>query len=119
MTEPRGAIVVVVPAVLSPDAVTELCERVRAFVESRATMPVVCDVRAITAPDATALDALARVQLVARRAGVPVGLRNPPEVLRDLLEIAGLASVVERDRQIEQREQPRVDEEVHPGDQPV
>ncbi|HEX4492067.1 MAG TPA: STAS domain-containing protein [Acidimicrobiia bacterium] len=90
MAEPRGAIVVVVPDVLSPEAVAELCERVRSFVESRATMPVVCDVSAITAPDATSLDALARVQLVARRAGIPVGLRNAPAVLVDLLEIAGL-----------------------------
>jgi ABC-type transporter Mla MlaB component len=88
--EPRGAIVVVVPGVLSQDAITELCERVRAFVESRATMPVVCDVSAITAPDAASLDALARVQLVARRAGIPVGLRNAPTVLLDLLAIAGL-----------------------------
>jgi ABC-type transporter Mla MlaB component len=95
MTEPRGAIVVVVPDVLSPAAVTELCERVRAFVESRATLPVVCDVSAITAPDATSLDALARVQLIARRAGIPVGLRNPPAVLLDLLEIAGLRGLIE------------------------
>jgi ABC-type transporter Mla MlaB component len=96
--EPRGAIVVVVPDVLSPDAVAELCERVRAFVESRATMPVVCDVSAITAPDATSLDALARVQLVARRAGIPVGLRNAPPVLLDLLELAGLSDAIRPER---------------------
>jgi ABC-type transporter Mla MlaB component len=70
--------------------VAELCERVRAFVESRATMPVVCDVSAITAPDAVSLDALARVQLVARRAGIPVGMHNAPAVLLDLLALVGL-----------------------------
>ena len=94
MAELRGAIVVVVPDVLCPDAVAELCERVRIFVESRATMPVVCDVSAITAPDATSLEALARVQLVARRAGTPVGLRGAPAALLDLLALAGLAEVV-------------------------
>src|SRR5690348_425664 len=103
--EPRGAIVVVVPDVLSPAAVDELCERVRAFVESRATMPVVCDVSAITAPDAVSLDALARVQLVARRAGTPVGLRNAPAVLLDLLAIAGLTDAVPAERHLEKTQE--------------
>jgi len=102
--QPRGAIVVVVPGLLSAEAIAELCERVRAFVESRATLPVVCDVSAITAPDAASLDALARVQLVARRARTPVGLRNASAVLLDLLALAGLddaipaESPLERDR---------------------
>ena len=118
----RSAIVVVVPGSMDPEAIADLCERVRALVESRATRPVVCDVSALTEPDARALDAIARLQLIARRAGIPVGLYDPPAILVDLLALTGLSdaiptgSVVERDRQVEQRKQAGIDEEVHPRD---
>jgi ABC-type transporter Mla MlaB component len=81
-----------------------------------------CDVSRITEPDECALDALARLQLTARRLGAIIHLHNTTPALADLIELAGLADVlivesgVEVDRQIEEREEIRVDEEVHPRD---
>jgi hypothetical protein len=83
------------------------------------------DARAITEPDAATLDALVRMQLEARRLGASIELRNAPRILVDLLAGAGLAgvlpvaasSVFDADGQVEEREQARVDEEVHPDDE--
>jgi hypothetical protein len=86
------------------------------------------DVGWITAPDERALDALARLQLAARRLGVTLRLYNACPRLTDLITLAGLTDVlivdsgtavsgVAMDGQIEQREEVRVDEEVHRGDE--
>ncbi len=68
--------------------------------------PIVCDVGAITDPDAATVDALARFQLVARRAGQQVRLTHASPELRRLLAFMGLAGVlpVEPERQAEARE---------------
>jgi hypothetical protein len=65
-----------------------------------------CDVRAL-APDALTIDALARLQLAARRVGREVSLRGASLELVELLELCGLTGVlrVEVGRQPEQREQ--------------
>lgn len=71
---------------------------------------VECDVGAIGTPDRVALDALARLQLVARRLGHQVQLRDASPQLRELLRRAGLCDAV-----------PLVDEggaDVGPGDVP-
>ena len=74
------------------------------------------------------LDALARLQLAARRSARSIRLDNACAELVDLLALVGLSDVllvdrdgsgVEMDRQVEQREQLRVDEEVDPGDATV
>jgi hypothetical protein len=94
---------------------------------SRAIVPgavvVPCDVSRLTDPDMAALDALARLQLTARRLGATIRLHHASAALVDLIACAGLADVlvidesgVEMDRQIEQREEVGVDEEVHRGD---
>ncbi|MDQ1380038.1 MAG: hypothetical protein QOJ71_757 [Actinomycetota bacterium] len=96
-----------------------------------------CDVSRVTEPDECALDALARLQLTARRLGATIHLHHATPALADLIELAGLADVlivepgkptdaadpaaptgsgVEVDRQIEEREETRVDEEVHARD---
>jgi len=95
-------------------------------VEPREPAPAVVidlDVSRIGEPDEVVLETLARLQLTARRLGATVRLRNASPALADLIECAGLADVlvraesgVEVDRQIEEREQVGVDEEVHPGD---
>ena len=84
---------------------------------------LVCDVRDIARGDERSLDALARLQLTARGMGTTIRLRNVSRALADLIELAGLAdvfeleaSVVEVHGQVEQREEPGVDEEVDPGD---
>ena len=72
-------------------------------------------------PDLALVDALARLQLDARRRGGRLRLRNVTDELRGLLELVGLADVLalEPRREPEQREQLRVDEVVQPGDPPV
>jgi hypothetical protein len=65
-----------------------------------------CDVRAL-APDALTIDALARLQLAARRVGREVVLHGASLELLELLELFGLTGVlrVEACGQPEQREQ--------------
>ena len=77
-------------------------------------------------PDEETLDTLARLQLTARRLGMSIRLYNVRPLLADLIEIAGLRDVlvvvpsgVETDRQVEQREQVWIDEEVLRGDRAV
>ena len=64
------------------------------------------------------LDALARAQLLARRVGACIEIRDAPPALAQLITDAGLACVlrVEVHGQIEDCEQCRVDEEIDTGD---
>ncbi|MGY0492181.1 STAS domain-containing protein [Streptomyces sp. WG-D5] len=111
-----------------------LCERVRAARDGTpgAAPTVVCDVSAVTTADLTTLDALARMQLTARRAGFRIVLRDPPAGLAVILELAGMGGVlgapppagepsgVEVVRDAEQREPAlRVEEAVVPRDPPA
>jgi ABC-type transporter Mla MlaB component len=54
---------------------------------------IVCDL-AGAAADAGTVDALARLQLAARRAGVELRLRHVPKELRELLAFTGLSGVL-------------------------
>ena len=65
-----------------------------------------CDVRALRA-DVAAVDALARLQLAARRAGFELRLVRATAELSCLIDLTGLATVlgVEPGRQPEEREQ--------------
>jgi hypothetical protein len=67
---------------------------------------LVCDVGAL-APDAGSVDALARLQLDARRIGLELRLRHASCELQELLDFVGLRDVlrVETCGQAEQREQ--------------
>ena len=67
------------------------------------------------------LDALARAQLLARRVGARIEVRDVPPDLAQLITDAGLASVlrVEVHRQIEERKQCRVDKEIDASDPSV
>ncbi len=85
--------------------------------------PLACDVSQISEPDERALEALARLQLTARRLGVSIRLHNAGAALVDLVALVGLSDVlvcgesgVEPDRQVEEREEVGIDEEVHRGD---
>jgi hypothetical protein len=64
------------------------------------------------------LDALARAQLLARRVGASIEIKEAPSALAQLIRDAGLASVLPVDvyGQIEQRKQCGIDEEVDAGD---
>jgi ABC-type transporter Mla MlaB component len=71
-------------------AVPGLCRRVHRLLCTRGADMVTCDVAALEKPDVTAIDALARLQLTARRLGRSIRLRNAPVMLRDLLNLTGL-----------------------------
>jgi len=74
--------------------VAELCERVRVLLGDSGAELVICDVSALTDPDLVTIDALARLQLTARRLGGQVQVRHPCAALQSLLALAGLSEVV-------------------------
>jgi ABC-type transporter Mla MlaB component len=76
------------------DAIPAMCERARRLLQGCDAGPVACDVGALAEPDATTIDALARLQLTARRLGRRVELRRACEELEDLLTMTGLLGVV-------------------------
>ena len=120
-----SAIVLEIGGRLARADLAGLCERVRALLERSNAEVVVCDVGALVDPDAVTVDALARLQLTARRLGRDVRLRDASSALRDLLVLAGLNEVLPRcgglglrsRGQTEEREQDRgVEEEADPVD---
>jgi ABC-type transporter Mla MlaB component len=70
-----------------------LCERVCALLQQNAAGVAYCDVRGVE-PDAVTVDALARLQLGARRHGCQVRLRHASHELRELLAFLGLSDVL-------------------------
>ena len=70
-----------------------LCERVCILLSSTPVATALCDVDGVE-PDAVTVDALARLQLAARRRGCRVHLRNAGEELRKLVALMGLEDVL-------------------------
>ena len=78
-------------------------------------------------PDLALVDALARLQLAARRLGLSVHVQSPGPRLTELLDLVGLTDVlveapgsgVEPGREPERREQLGIEEVVQPGDAAV
>ena len=70
-----------------------LCERVCALLHEAQGGVVFCDVSSVE-PDAVVVDALARLQLGARRTQCQVRLRNASRELRELVAFMGLADVL-------------------------
>lgn len=77
-----------------PEDIAGLCRRVAKLLERARTDLVVCDVSALDDPDAVVVDALAQLQLAARRKGGHVRLFAACPELADLLELMGLRDVV-------------------------
>jgi anti-anti-sigma regulatory factor len=73
---------------------------------------IVCDLRGVAA-DCVTVDALARLHLAARRAGVELSLSHASTELEELLLFTGLSGVLglEPGRQPEEREDPLGGEE--------
>jgi ABC-type transporter Mla MlaB component len=69
-----------------------LCNRVCALLGEGASVAR-CDVTGVE-PDAVCVDALARLQLAARRRGCCVRLHNASQALIDLVELMGLTHVL-------------------------
>ena len=102
-----------------------LCERARVMLVDDAADQLVCDVAAIVVPDAVTVDALARLQLTARRLGRRASVEHASAELRDLFAFMGLSdalplrerSGLEAGRETEEREQRgRIEEERDPAD---
>lgn len=71
-----------------------LCVRLQVLAASLAADRIVCDVGAVSEPDAVTLDALARLQLTARRSGREMRIRHASPALQELLGLTGLTKVI-------------------------
>jgi ABC-type transporter Mla MlaB component len=105
--------------------VAGLCERVQSLLESSNADLAVCEVGGVVDPDIVTVEALARLQLIARRLGLEIRVHNAHSVLRDLFALTGLGEVlpqcaelpVESRGQVEERKDGRrIEEEGDPGD---
>ena len=74
-----------------------LCDRIRASLAESGARLALCDVHGVDA-DAVTVDALARLQLAARRHGCQVLLRHASDELLDLIAFMGLGDVVPESR---------------------
>jgi ABC-type transporter Mla MlaB component len=70
-----------------------LCEQIGALLETTGAEVALCDVSAVE-PDAVSVDALARLQLAARRRGCQARLRGASSELLDLLAFMGMLDVL-------------------------
>jgi ABC-type transporter Mla MlaB component len=70
-----------------------LCDRVCGLLEANTAPVALCDVSGVE-PDAVTVDALARLQLGARRHGCQVRLLNASDELLELVSFMGLADVL-------------------------
>lgn len=70
-----------------------LCERVCAVLSQSGAKVALCDVHGVD-PDAVTVDALARLQLAARRHGCQVRLRHASDELLELVGFMGLTDVL-------------------------
>jgi ABC-type transporter Mla MlaB component len=77
---------------ISRDDLPGLCERVCSIL-SGSSGDVACDVHDVE-PDAVTVDALARLQLGARRSGCRVHLQRASPELRELVDFMGLTDVL-------------------------
>jgi ABC-type transporter Mla MlaB component len=87
---------IVVFAIDAPIARTDLprlCEQVCSLIERTGADVALCDVSKVD-PDAVSVDALARLQLAARRRGCQARLRGASNELLDLLAFMGLRDVL-------------------------
>jgi ABC-type transporter Mla MlaB component len=89
-----GAVVFVVEGPIAPADIPGLCKRARALMDRGPVDMVICDVGALTGPDGATIDALARLQLAARRRGCRVALRGAGADLLGLLALSGLSDIV-------------------------
>lgn len=123
-----GAIVFAIGGTIHRADIPALCARLRALLESNADDRIICDVGGLVQVDVATVEALARLQLVARRCRRQFRVRNASAELVDLLALVGLCEVVPIEvplplpaqGQPEEREELRgVEEEADSGDPTV
>ena len=89
-----NAIVLVVNDLLARVEAADLCECARLLLEQRDDVPVYCDVGRIALVDAALVEALARLQLTARRSGRGFMLRHAARELEELIAFMGLTEAL-------------------------
>jgi ABC-type transporter Mla MlaB component len=70
-----------------------LCRRISALLEASGGDLALCEVGSVE-PDAVTIDALARLQVTARRHGCRILLRHTSHELRELIAFMGLSDVL-------------------------
>ena len=125
VTPPQGTIAFAIAGPIARTDLPGLCDRICALLEQSGAGVALCDVSGVEV-DAVTVDALARLQVAARRHGCQVRLRGASSSLVDLLAFMGLSDVLPGDLcsqavgQAEQREEGvGVEEERQLGDPPV
>src|SRR6202171_6878254 len=94
MPTPEGsALTFVISGPIARDALPGLYRRVCAVLECSEAAVAFCDVTGVN-PDAVTVDALVRLQLVARRHGCQVRMRGASDELRELVAFMGLDAVL-------------------------
>ena len=118
----------VIGTVIGRSDIPALCARAHVVLEAIDVDSLVCDVGAIVEPDAVTIDAIARLQLTARRLGRRIQLRDASGRLLELLAFVGLSEVlplsppsgIETRGQAEEREQAgRLEKERDSADPPT
>jgi hypothetical protein len=87
-------LVVVVDGRLDGPRMRSLVGWLRGLLDGDGPTAVVCDVAGLTPADMDAVDALARLALLARRRRVPLWVRDPSAELCALVDLAGLSRVL-------------------------
>jgi ABC-type transporter Mla MlaB component len=91
---PPDATVWAIGPVIDRADIPVLCANLVALLDVTGAPEVVCDVGRIVAPDAVTVEALARLQLTARRFGRRLTIYRASPQLRDLMAFVGLADVL-------------------------
>lgn len=89
-----SATVMTIRGPIDRESLEDVCVRAGLLLGQTDSHPVICDVGGVVAPDAVAVDGLARLQLTARRLGLEMKLRGVPAHLQELLELTGLEGVL-------------------------
>jgi ABC-type transporter Mla MlaB component len=94
---PPSTITFAIAGPIDPEGLPALYERVCRMLETSGAAFAVCDVAGVEA-DAVAVDALARLQLAARRHRCRIMLRHTSDELRALIAFMGLDDVLAAER---------------------
>ncbi|MFE3098140.1 STAS domain-containing protein [Streptomyces sp. NPDC059248] len=92
-TSTADPVVVRVTGRVLPADVPRLCAELSAKLGDRGDPEAVCDMGGLTRADLTAVDAVARLHLTARRLGCALRLRDTPAELTALLHLVGLGTL--------------------------
>jgi ABC-type transporter Mla MlaB component len=89
-----GQMVLIVSGSIGGTEATRACRHVRELLQGCDASAIVCDVSALVDPDVMTVDALARLQLTARRAGHRIRLLHACNELKQLLDLMGLSEIL-------------------------